>query len=45
MRGAASGKLSLSTDADGFADFTVTLNVEQTVVNGPTRLAADDFLI
>ena len=31
---AASGKLSLSTDADGFADFTVTLNVEQTVVTG-----------
>jgi hypothetical protein len=45
---AATGKLSLSTDADGIADFTVTLNVVQEDFKDPTHptsLAAGDFLI
>jgi Ca2+-binding RTX toxin-like protein len=45
---AASGRLSLSIDADGLADFAVTLNIVQTEPNGPTHptgLAANDFLL
>jgi Ca2+-binding RTX toxin-like protein len=45
---AASGRLSLSTDADGVADFAATLNIVQTEPNGPTHptsLVANDFLI
>jgi Ca2+-binding RTX toxin-like protein len=43
---AATGKLSLSTDVDGIADFTVTLNVVQEDFKDPTHptsLSADDF--
>ena len=45
---AASGRLSLSTDADGVADFTATLNIVQTEESGPThptQSVAGDFLI
>jgi hypothetical protein len=45
---AAAGVLSLSTDADGLADFAVTLNVVPDDFDDPihpTTLAANDFLI
>ncbi|WP_134495446.1 beta strand repeat-containing protein [Microvirga pakistanensis] len=45
---AASGRLTLSTDADGIADFAVTLNVVQVDFDDPTHptsLVANDFLI